>query len=182
MHRLILSVLVAGALLAMPATAHADGFISPYLGVNFGGDTIKKSTTVGGALGVLGKNAGFEVDFGYTPDFFTDDTFDVDGKVVTLMGNLLIGGRHQGVSPYIALGAGLIRTDVEVLSDVLDFSNAKNSFGGNVGGGLFIGKGPVNLRGDIRYYRAFDADEFPAEILNDKLGFWRANVGIGFMW
>jgi hypothetical protein len=182
MHRLILSTLVASTLVAIPARARADGFISPYVGVNFGGDTTKKSTVVGGALGVLGKSAGFEVDFGYTPDFFANDTFDVNGKVATLMGNLLIGGRHQGVSPYVALGAGLIRTDVEVLSDVLNFSGAKNSFGGNVGGGLFIGKGPVTVRGDIRYYRAFDTADFPAEILNDKLGFWRANVGIGFMW
>jgi Outer membrane protein beta-barrel domain len=182
MPRLIASMLLAIAVLA-PASARADGFVSPYIGVNFGGDTTKKSTAIGGALGVLGKSAGFEVDFNYTPDFFGDDTLDVDGKVVTLMGNLLIGGRHHAVSPYFAVGAGLIRTDVNVFSDVVDFSNAKNSVGGNIGGGLFAGSGPVTVRGDVRYYRAFDVDDFPSRVLEgDKLGFWRANIGIGFMW
>ena len=118
MRRLLALVLIGGGMLALPAQAWADGFISPYFGVNFSGDTTKNSTVFGGSLGFLGKAAGFEVDFGYTPDFFGSDTLDVDGKTATLMANVLIGGRNHTFSPYIALGAGLIRTDISSPADV----------------------------------------------------------------
>jgi aromatic-L-amino-acid decarboxylase len=135
MRRLLALVLIGGGMLALPAQAWADGFISPYFGVNFSGDTTKNSTVFGGSLGFLGKSAGFEVDFGYTPDFFGDDTLDVDGKTATLMANVLVGGRHHTVSPYIALGAGLIRTDITGPSDVLDLHATENNWGGNIGAG-----------------------------------------------
>lgn len=172
------------AFLTVPAAAHADGFLSPYVGVNFGGDTTKKSTVIGGALGFVGKGAGFEVDFGYTPEFFGDDTVEVDGKIVTVMGNLLLGGRRGGFSPYVALGGGIIRTDVTVFDDLLDIDAAKNSFGGNIGGGFWAGGGGISVRGDVRYFRAFDYDDGLADfsLTEDKLSFWRATLGVGLMW
>jgi Outer membrane protein beta-barrel domain len=183
MKRLLMSVLIAGtALMAAPSTARADGYLSPYVGVNFGGDTTKNSSVYGGSLGYLGHSAGFEVDFGYTPNFFGSDTLDVDGKVSTLMGNLLIGGRHAGFSPYLALGAGLLRTDVSGVVDVFDVSETKNNWGGNFGGGAFIGGGSITVRGDVRYFKSFDTSgDFP-QITGNKLGFWRATVGVGLMW
>jgi len=183
MKRLFLmTALIAGTGLLLPSVARADGYVSPYVGVNFGGDTTKNSTNFGGSLGYLGHGAGFEVDFGYTPDFFGSDTLDVDGKVATLMGNVLIGGRHEGFSPYFAVGAGLIRTNISGATDVFDFSERANSWGGNIGGGAFIGSGPVTVRGDVRYFKSFDTTgDFP-EITGDKLGFWRATIGVGFMW
>ena len=184
MRRLAAGVMVFGALMAAPSVARADGFIAPFVGVNFGGDTTKNSTPFGGSIGFLGHSAGIEADFGYTPSFFGDTpTIHVnDGKVATIMGNLLIGGRHHGASPYIALGAGLIRTNLTGLKDAIDISETKNNWGGNIGGGLFIGSGPVTFRGDIRYFKSFDTTgDFP-EITGDKLGFWRATVGVGFMW
>ena len=105
MRRLMTSLLAAAVVLAAPAAASADGFLSPYIGVNFGGDTPKKSTGFGGALGFIGDKAGFEFDVSYTPEFFGDDTFDVDGKLVTVMGNVLVGGRRGGFSPYCASAA-----------------------------------------------------------------------------
>jgi hypothetical protein len=182
MRRLLAAVLISGAMLTFPAQAWADGYVAPFFGVNFGGDTTKNSTTFGGSLGYLGKSAGFEVDFGYTPDFFGSDTLDVDGKAATLMANVLIGGRHHTVSPYIAIGAGLIRTDISGAGDVLDIHATKNNWGGNIGGGLFIGSGSVTFRGDVRYFKSFDTTgDFP-EITGEKLGFWRATAGIGLMW
>ena len=106
MKRLMASVLAAAAVLTVPAVARADGFLSPFIGVNFGGNTTDKSTVFGGALGFMGQRAGFEIDFGYTSEFFGDDEFDVDGKVVTLMGNVILGGRRGGFSPYSRLAAG----------------------------------------------------------------------------
>lgn len=183
MRRLMMSLLAAAVVLAAPAAASADGFLSPYIGVNFGGDTPKKSTGFGGALGFIGDKAGFEFDVSYTPEFFGDDTFDVDGKLVTVMGNVLVGGRRGGFSPYFAFGGGLIRTNITVLDDLTDLEAAKNSFGGNIGAGFFAGGGPVTVRADVRYFRAFDFDDgLDLDVVEDTLGFWRANVGVGFMW
>ena len=182
MKKVLPFLLTLGVLAAMPAAAYADGYLAPAVGVNFGGDTTKNSTTFGGALGYLGKTGGFEVDFGYTPDFFGTDTLEVDGKVATLMGNFLVGGRRKGASPYLALGAGLIRTNIDGPAAVLNIHETKNNWGGNVGGGLFIGSGPITFRGDVRYFKAFDTSSLLAELSGDKLGFWRGTVGLGFMW
>ena len=184
MRRLIPAFVLAAAFLASAAPAHADGFLSPFIGVNFGGDTTEKSTTYGGALGAIGRKAGFEIDFGYTPEFFGSDTLDVDGKLVTVMANVLVGGRSGGFSPYFAFGGGLIRTDISVLDDVLDADAAKNSFGGNIGLGFFAGGRSITVRGDVRYFRAFDFDDgldLNLDFLDDTLGFWRATVGVGLM-
>lgn len=184
MRRLLLTLVLGAATMAAAATpARADGFLSPYIGVNFGGDTTESSTTFGGALGFIGDKAGFEVDFGYTPDFFASDTLDVDGKLVTVMGNVLVGGRRGGFSPYFAFGGGLIRTDISVFDDVVDLEAAKNSFGGNVGAGFFAGGKNITVRGDVRYFRAFDFDDgLDLDVVEDTLGFWRATVGVGLMW
>lgn len=184
MRRLLLTFMLAAAAIAASVTpARADGFLSPWIGVNFGGDAVNTSTTYGGSLGFLGNKAGFELDFGYTPDFFASNEFDVDGKLVTVMGNLLIGGRRGGFSPYFAVGGGLIRTNITVFDDVIDLEAAKNSFGGNIGAGFFAGGNNVTIRGDVRYFRAFDFDDgFDLDVIEDTLGFWRATVGVGFMW
>ena len=179
------ALVLAGVLLTLPSTAHADGFLSPQVAVNFGGNTTKETVGYGGALGFMGSKAGFEVDVNYTPEFFGDDRFDVDGKLLTVMGNVLIGGRRGGFSPYFAFGAGLMRTSLNVVDQdvVLDVNN--NSWGGNVGAGFFAGGGGVTLRGDVRYYRSFNFDEgfdLDLDIVDDTLGFWRGTVGVGFMW
>jgi hypothetical protein len=186
MRRLLSTFVLAAATLAGTAgAAHADGFLSPYVGVNLGGDTTEKSTTFGGALGFIGDKAGFEIDFGYTPEFFGSDTLDVDGKLVTVMANVLVGGRRGGFSPYVAFGGGLIRTDISVLDDVVDLDAAKNSFGGNVGAGFFAGGQNLTIRGDVRYFRALDFDDgldLDLDVIEDTLGFWRATIGVGLMW
>jgi hypothetical protein len=187
MKRLMSPILVAVALLSAPAAAHADGFLSPFIGVNFGGNTSDKSTVYGGALGFMGQKSGFEIDFGYTSEFFSDDSFDVDGKLVTFMGNVILGGRRGGFSPYFAFGGGLIRTNINVIDEALDVEASKNNWGGNVGGGFFAGGRSLTLRADVRYFKAFDFDggldfERDLGILDDTLGFWRGTVGVGLMW
>jgi hypothetical protein len=188
MKQLIASLLTAAAMLAVPAAASADGFLSPFIGVNFGGDTTEKTKVYGGAIGFNGAKAGFEIDFGYTPEFFGDEALGVDGKLVTVMGNMLLGGnRRGGFSPYVVFGGGLIRTNISVLDDVLDLESAKNNLGGNVGAGFFAGGKSFTVRADVRYFRAFDFDDgleldLDLGIIEDTLGFWRGTVGIGLMW
>src|SRR5262249_21102200 len=171
MRRLLTAVLISGGMLCLPAPAWAGGFVAPYFGVNFSGDTTKNSTVFGGSLGYLGKSAGFEVDFGYAPGFFGDNSRHAEGKCSTFLGNERICGRPHGASPYIALGAGLIRTDISGPTDIFDVHATKNNWGGNIGGGIFIGGGSVTFRGDVRYFKSFDTSgDFP-QITGDKLGF-----------
>ena len=47
MRRLLALVLIGGGMLALPAQAWADGYISPYFGVNFSG---------GGGFGFLARS------------------------------------------------------------------------------------------------------------------------------
>ena len=190
MKRLMAPVFAAVAVLSTPAVASADGFLSPFIGVNFGGNTSDKSTVYGGAIGFMGQKSGFEIDFGYTSEFFGDDTFDVNGKVITLMGNVILGGKRGGFSPYVAIGGGLIRTKIDAIDDVLDVEASKNNWGGNVGGGFFAGGKSLTLRADVRYFRAFnfddgldfDLDLGLTDVIDDTLGFWRGTVGVGLMW
>ena len=75
---------------------------------------------------------GFEVDFGYTPNFFettSDDGFDFasDSNVTTFMGNLIvgapIGGQHGfGIRPFAVGGVGLLRGSVTDIDEFFDMS------------------------------------------------------------
>ena len=50
MRRLISTFMLAAVTLGVSAApSYADGFLSPFIGVNFGGDLTENSTTYGGA-------------------------------------------------------------------------------------------------------------------------------------
>ena len=168
-HTLALALV---ALVSMPAAAYADGLLIPFLGVNFGGDSGKD---LGGAvdssrfnwgvsLSFMGAGViGIEADFSYTPDFYGKS--DLGGSsVLTGMGNLVVGvpfGGQTGfgVRPYGVGGVGVIRSDVSSLGDPLEVE--ENQFGWNFGGGVMIFFGRhAGIRGDIRYFRAFEELEF----------------------
>src|SRR4029079_12303863 len=114
----------------------------------------------------MGKGAiGFEVDFGYSPNFFETGTdaggFQLtdDSNVTTLTGNIIVGipiGGHGGsIRPYVVGGVGLLRTNVQDVRGVFDIKH-KNDFGLDVGGGVmgFFAQN-VGVRGDFRYFRGF---------------------------
>src|ERR1700752_2431667 len=105
-------LLRAGALSAIligaaPAPAAADWLLTPFVGANFGGnanfgdfatfdDEVERRVDFGASLGWMGKGiVGFEVDFGYSPNFFQDTIGDAnfefgDSNVTTLMANVLV--------------------------------------------------------------------------------------------
>jgi opacity protein-like surface antigen len=188
---------------ATPAKASADWLFTPFIGVNFSGsavfsdvlgdleDDFGKSTTFGASLAWMGAGIiGFEVDFGYTDDFFqsSDDDVDLgDNNLMTLMGNLIvgipIGGQTGGgVRPYASGGVGIIRTEI---NDPLDLVGdlSKSNWGLNVGGGLSgFFTDNVGAKGDIRYFRQFrDAErDDDLDIGLGGFSFWRGTVGIVF--
>jgi opacity protein-like surface antigen len=199
---LTIGVLVVGL---VPATASADWLFTPYLGANFGGnatfgefndfdDEFERRATFGASLGWMGAGVfGFELDLGYTPNFFEstegDGNFEFgDSNVTTLMGNILlgipIGGQTGGgVRPYGSGGVGLIRSKISGTTLFNDLDT--NDLGVNLGGGLHgFFTDHVGLRGDLRYFRSLQDTEPDGNLdlgLSD-FDFWRGSVGITFRW
>jgi hypothetical protein len=190
-------------ILGSPAKASADWLFTPFVGTVFSGaadfddgfDTefeFERRFTYGASLGFMGAGAfGWEIDFGYTPNFFqttSDDDFDFasDSNVTTFMGNVILGvplGGQSGfgVRPYAVGGAGLLRASVTDVDEFFDVD--KNSWGFDLGGGLMILFDNVGIRGDVRYFRTFtsgDDDELDFDL--GGFDFWRATAGVTFRW
>src|SRR4029078_9742859 len=109
---------------------------------------------------------GFELDFGYSPNFFETGTasnnnfaFTNDSNVITLTGNAIVGipvgGHGPPIRPYVFGGVGLIRSNVQDFGQPFDVTT-KNDFGFDVGGGVmgFFTQN-VGLRGDFPSFRSF---------------------------
>jgi hypothetical protein len=181
--------LAASLLLLLPAGARADGILGGFIGTNFGGKTETSTPVYGGVLGGVGTGLGFEVDFGYAPDFF--DTEEVSGtrlSITTVMANLVVGGgRDRGVAPFVSGGVGLIRTNIDDPGELIE-NLSTNDFGMNVGGGLNLMFGTVGIRGDVRYFRNLESNDEDDGFLDLDLvdlgdfDFWRGTVGIVIRW
>lgn len=190
--------LVSGA---APRTASADWTLTPFVGWNFGGSAdvngtggstfsnkFEKKLDYGASLMSMGGGPiGFEVDFGYSPNFFESSTtgtgfqFTSKSNVTTLTGNVVVGGRTGSVRPYAVAGVGLIRTNVQDFREVFS-ANTKNDFGLDVGGGVMgFFSNNIGLRGDVRYFRGFrgTSDNRAGLGLSD-FKFWRGSLGVSF--
>ena len=177
-------------LAAAAAPARADGFVTPFYGFNFGGDSNcatfrnceDKRSNFGVSIGAMGPVFGFEEDIAVAKDFF-GKVPGVDNSVFTLMSNLLIGVGVGPVQPYFLVGAGLIRPHASV--DLTKFSIDNNSLGYDLGAGVngYFSR-HVGIRGDVRHFHALqDLDTVFGEIagqifVTNKLDFWRASVGV----
>ena len=169
--------------------AYAQGFISPSLGYNFGGnagcptatDCKDKNWNWGGSLGSLGSVIGFEAELTYEGEF-TGDRSEETSSVTTLMGNFMLAPRITIVQPYGLLGIGLIRTEVE--NRIAGSSDSQNQVGWSIGGGLIVFvQRHVGLKGDVRYYHSFQTlDLLGFELARDekKIDFGRAAFGVVF--
>jgi opacity protein-like surface antigen len=181
-----------------PAVAHADGFITPFAGVNFGGragDALANAFEAkrfdwGVTFAFMsGGIVGLEAEIAHSPDFYGRTDIG-SSSVLTATGNLLIGipiGGQQGVGfrPYVVGGLGLIRSQ---LSDIGDgISDSENDLAWNAGGGaMFFFGDHVGLRADVRYFRTFEAVvfDFVDDLLDrdraERVDFGRASVGVVF--
>ena len=182
-------VAIASLLLALTsAPARADGFIVPFVGSNFGGDSgncpsltdcTEKRTNFGASLGSMGSVFGFEEDISYAKNFF-GDTPGTANSVFSAMSNLLIGVGVGPVRPYVFGGVGLIRPHVSSLPGSLTSLGAtdKNAVGYDIGGavtGMFGSH--VGLRGDLRHFHTLQDVNLPI-FKGQKLDFWRASAGL----
>jgi opacity protein-like surface antigen len=185
------------ALTLAPSAAWADGYIVPFVGANFGGEVgrplgvavkDRNIVTFGVGMGSMsGGVFGVELDLGYTSRFYAD-TAAVSGgnNLLTVMPALVLGipvggQRGAGVRPYVLAGVGLVRRNVDFGS--LDGLSA-NDLGYTLGGGLMIFVADhVGVRGDIRYIRNFQIDEFSLAGVSFERGTFnvgRASAGVVF--
>jgi len=198
---LVSASMVAAAMAAAPQTASADWTLTPFVGWNFGGSAdvtgsggptfsnkFEKKIDYGASLMGIGAGpVGFEIDFGYSPNFFETTTsgnnfqFTSKSNVTTLMGNVVVGANKGGVRPYVVAGVGLLRTRIQDIGETFDVSS-KNDFGLDIGGGVMgFFSNNVGLRGDIRYFRGFrgtsDNDSLTGLTVSD-FKFWRGSLGL----
>jgi len=194
MMRRVLIILFAAVVLLSARSAHAQGFISPFIGYNFGGDAgcpellncEDKRRDYGVSFGALGSIVGFEAEVGYTSNFF-GQTSNETSNVLTFMANFMLAPKIGPVQPYGLAGVGLIRTSVEGLGA----SNDQNQAAWDVGGGLMIFFGEhIGVRGDVRYFHSFQVLDF-VNVLNvptlptfglggQKLDYGRASAAVVF--
>ena len=194
---IIMSCLAFMVAAAVPAKASADWLFTPFIGMNFGGgfnddfgdfvDEFENRGTYGASLAWVGGGAlGFELDFGFSPNFFENTTGDADfdygeNNVTTLMANLVLGAPGGSIRPYASGGAGIIRSRIDGADDFFDVSSS--DWGFNLGAGLTgFFTDNVGVRGDVRYFRSL-ADDEPDDDLDVSLGsfkFWRGTVGLTF--
>jgi len=181
-------VLAALTLVGAVRQANAQGFISPFIGYNFGGDAgcpaitncEDKHANYGVGFGALGSVVGFEAEVAHTSDFF-GATPNQSTSVLTFMGNFMLAPKIGPIQPYGLGGIGLMRTSVESAGQ----NDDENQVAWDIGGGV-IGffSAHVGVRGDVRYFHAFeviDFSRFPTlPIRETKLDFGRFSVAVVF--
>jgi opacity protein-like surface antigen len=189
-----LAAFTVAVLAAAAGPARADGFVTPYLGYNFGGDSgtncqsltscEEKHLNFGASFMSAGNALGLEEEIGYAKNFF-GSVPGADNSVFTAMTNLVGGVLKGPVQPYFLVGVGLIRSHVSL--NVIEGGNqTSNSFGWDIGGGVqgFFSHS-VGIRGDLRHLKTFG----DVSILNlgpvdlrpsESLGFWRGSLGLAF--
>jgi opacity protein-like surface antigen len=182
------SALAAVLMLGAARAASAESFISPFIGYNFGGDSgcpeisncENKTRNLGISFGSIGNVVGAEAEFSFIDNFFGESP-GASSHVLTFMGNFMLAPKFGVIQPYGVIGLGLIKSHAEVsLGGFLESDN--NHFGWDIGGGIigYFGE-HVGVRGDIRYFHAFeDLEILGLPIADTKLDFGRASVGIVF--
>lgn len=176
----------AAVLLSMASPSEAQGFVSPLVGFNVGGDagcqTLSgckdKTLNVGLAFGSLGRVFGVEEEVVYAKDFFGQQPGQTS-NVLTVMTRLIAGPKIKVARPYLSAGLGLIKARVELTGASL-LSRSNNALGWDVGGGLVLSlTRHVGVRGDIRQIRAFEhVDLGPVSLSSENLHFGRASASL----
>jgi opacity protein-like surface antigen len=184
MKRLAITVVLIPLILAVPSAARADIRLTPFAGVTFGGSADNQQLVTGLGLTFMGSTAGFEVEFGYAPDFFGERegiALIADSNVTTLTGSLIVGRGQGRFRPYFAAGLGLMRVRVE--TDDLLSNISTNDWAVSAGVGLtMVMSERVGLRGDLRYFSGLEDpdDDDDLDLSFGRFHFWRATGGLTF--
>jgi hypothetical protein len=167
----------------VPAPARADWTLSPFAGAQLGANAPRTSPNGGVTAGWTGHGIGGEVDLGYAPEFFTQNGFLTERRMITIMGNAVAGipwGGSESFKPYVSGGLGVIHPKVSEAGGLVTLD--RRTFGMNVGGGAtgWINRS-VGLRGDVRYFRGLRSSDDDANAFGVDLStfhFWRTSAGL----
>ena len=190
-NRVRTSVILAGLLLFGVSASYAQGFVSPLIGYDFGGDAgcpqatncEDKRLNIGVAFGSMGHILGFEEEIADARNFF-GQAGDQKSSVVTAMSNLMIVPAIGRVHPYLLVGLGLMKTHVEFTrADLANTDHAGVAW--DIGGGLTVlFARHVGVRGDIRHLHSAQAFTFPfvgtTPSTEQQLTFGRAAAALVF--
>lgn len=184
-------VLTAGlALVLAPTKAMAEGYVSPWAGINWGSgsDVDNGRGAFGVTVGYMGAGViGGELGFGYSPSFFgTNNDFGTN-TVIDAMGNLIVGvplggTRGKGIRPFVTGGIGLVRTQIDG-GTLATVSSKNNMLGWNAGAGVMgYFNQHVGVRSDIRYTRGFEDLTTGNTAIDltgpNQLKYWRLQIGV----
>jgi len=181
-------ILIAFFVIAAAAPSRAQGFISPLIGYDFGGNSgcpeisncEDKRTNLGVAIGTMGAILGFEEEFADAKNFF-GSVGTQSSSVITLMSNIMIVPAIGPVHPYVLGGLGLMKAHVDFTrTDLLSTTN--NSLAWDLGGGVTVlFGGHLGVRGDIRHFHSTKEFTIPfvgTTAVTEKLTFGRASAAL----
>jgi len=191
MRSIRMALLGSVILLLAPAAASAQGYLTVFVGGNFGGDSgvsldqsigDTSKLNFGARLGTMSAGIfGGEIDLGYTRDFYGKGTIFDSSNVLTLMGNVVVGFPAGPIRPYVLAGVGVIRRTVDYLppSSLTNVSDSRAAY--DIGGGVtfFVGE-HVGINGDLRYFRNFSTGNNVLDLPNEHFNYARGSVGVTF--
>ena len=168
--RAVRTLALLGFLVAVPESASAQWFLTPFIGVKFAGETLfvdldegasNTKLTFGGIIGRIDDGVlGIEADVGYTPRFFERSTglLVARSHVLTVMGNIVLSIPREvtgdSLRPFFSGGAGLMRVGIDDVGDVLPVSS------------------------NLRYFKSSTNESEDVLRPGTSLSFWRAGVGL----
>lgn len=197
-----LSVLQRATLLSLMLVALAtpvraqDIFAVPFAGVKFGGSTSifdlefaadKKTFTMGASVVVLGNGVfGYEVDFGYMPNFFKNEesppvykpgsyVIDLSGGVLLALPEAVTGG---GLRPYAVVGVGLVNAQAADVLEIFQIRRTVPAFKIGIGAQALLLTNNVGIRFDLRHVRSFTGDDGSLARVGRRISYSRFTIGL----
>ena len=178
MRRVKILVLASTMLASTTGTALAQQFVTPFIGYNFGGNSVNcesfrncdvKRTNIGVSMGKTNRLFGVEQDISYARHFF-GDTPGSANSMLTAMSSFLVAAPLGRLQPYGLFGVGLMRASTA--------AGKKNMLGYDIGAGmnLFL-TDRFGLRGDMRRMRSLHNVTLFV-FSGEKMEFWRASLGV----
>ncbi len=124
---------------------------------------------------------GSEIDVGYTPDFYGTGTGARSSRLLTVMGDVVVGIPAGFLHPYALAGVGLIRRTVTwpPAPGGTQVSQTDSSAAYAIGGGVDLSVIPhLGVNAEIRYFRNFARGNPVLDPEDEPFSCVRGSVGI----